>query len=599
MDAKRTKIKSWRPHTHSCRIKMQTGVASSLRTTRYVCFDVHFLHLMLNFAHYKYVLYQINNFNVNCFFRSNIASQFFVVSVFSASFYHQYILVQVSMQRLLRKTHRTKVFGAVFGLPTLCYAAYFDWEEKAFHAKSIIRSSRVLVAAGKIAALYYFRLPAEHDIEKWNQLHSKAANILLNLFQKNSGVFIKLGQHLAALDYLIPIEYCSAMGIMFNQAPVSSIEDVKWTVEHELRQPMQDLFDEFDENPVGSASLAQVHVAKLKDTKEKVAVKVQHKFLEKIASVDISVAAFAFGCLKHIFPQFQLDWLAQEMRFNLQKEMDFEEEADNARKCAKIFENQLDFIVVPKIFGHLCSKKVLVMEYLDNACMITDVDKLKEVQVNPVDVIRRVSQVFCQMMFKEKFLHCDPHPGNLLIVPHKGSDFSKWRLGIIDHGLYFKISNQLAKNYANLWISIFTMDEAQIIRWCEEMEITGADSRVLSCMISQTSWSFLSEKKLLDVSTESEQNAEIVRTIATRNLSRIIAVLSRLPRGLLLMMKSNELLRNIERKLTNSSASNIYLKFILEYSFRNAFGRIEKIFSRETLEMAMLYLKFKIASLFV
>jgi hypothetical protein len=111
----------------------------------------------------------------------------------------------------------------------------------------------------------------------WMNLHYRAAHRFLRLMESNGGIFIKLGQHLASLDYLLPQAYCQTFRNLFNKAPCSAIEDVQSVVEQDLQAELSDLFSYFDPTPVGCASLAQVHRAVLKDEKTRVAVKVQHK----------------------------------------------------------------------------------------------------------------------------------------------------------------------------------------------------------------------------------------------------------------------------------------------------------------------------------
>ncbi|KAK5983702.1 hypothetical protein GCK32_009579, partial [Trichostrongylus colubriformis] len=105
-------------------------------------------------------------------------------------------------------------------------------------------------------------------------------NILNNVFQ--------VGQHLSALEYLIPEEYTSTLSILTSKAPEATLEDVIYVVESQLGKKIDEVFSEFDEKPIGAASVAQVHVAKLKETNEKVAVKVQHRRVFKNSRTDIN-----------------------------------------------------------------------------------------------------------------------------------------------------------------------------------------------------------------------------------------------------------------------------------------------------------------------
>lgn len=104
-----------------------------------------------------------------------------------------------------------------------------------------------------------------------SRLHRKAAKRILELCRKNGGVYIKVGQHLANLDYLIPQEYIEVLSSLFDEAPHSEFNDVCRVVEEDLQGKVDDLFDNFDPVPIASASLAQVHVAYDKQTGVKLA----------------------------------------------------------------------------------------------------------------------------------------------------------------------------------------------------------------------------------------------------------------------------------------------------------------------------------------
>lgn len=120
-----------------------------------------------------------------------------------------------------------------------------------------------------------------------SKVHREAAEKLLELCCANKGVFIKVGQHIGALDYLLPHEYIETMRVLHSQAPSSSLNDVYFVIKEELKQDPSELFTEFSPEPIGTASLAQVHKAKLKDGSV-VAVKVQHPSVKGNSMVDMA-----------------------------------------------------------------------------------------------------------------------------------------------------------------------------------------------------------------------------------------------------------------------------------------------------------------------
>jgi len=105
---------------------------------------------------------------------------------------------------------------------------------------------------------------------------------------QNGGCFIKVGQHIGALDYLLPAEYVSTMKVLHQHAPESSISDIKRIVADDLGRSVDELFSSFEERPIASASLAQVHRATRRDDGAIVAIKVQHPRIKAQSAVDMA-----------------------------------------------------------------------------------------------------------------------------------------------------------------------------------------------------------------------------------------------------------------------------------------------------------------------
>ena len=201
-----------------------------------------------------------------------------------------------------------------------------------------------------------------------------------------------------------------------DMCPVSSMEDVKAVFREELGQEMEDLVQSFDPVPVGSASLAQVdlycfskknsnsyqvHRATLKDGVD-VAIKIQHRSLERFAAIDMEVTAFAVHWIGRIFPEFQLTWLADEMKANLPKELDFRVEAANAARLRSYFANETSPLAVPKVLQ--ATRRVLLMEFIRGA-RIDDIEYMVQHGISPTKVSRALTEIFQAMIFRYGFVH--------------------------------------------------------------------------------------------------------------------------------------------------------------------------------------------------
>ena len=122
-----------------------------------------------------------------------------------------------------------------------------------------------------------------------SETHYKAAGRMYDMFCANGGTYIKLGQMFGQLEALVPPEYIKTFEPMCMRAPTTSFEDVRTIFEQESGCKIEDIFSEFEERPIASASLGQVHEARLRTTGEIVAVKVQHRWIKENVSGDLSM----------------------------------------------------------------------------------------------------------------------------------------------------------------------------------------------------------------------------------------------------------------------------------------------------------------------
>lgn len=182
-----------------------------------------------------------------------------------------------------------------------------------------------------------------------NACHQRCADRTLKVLEKNGSIFIKLGQHLSSLGYLLPLEWTTTFIPLQDKCPVSSFESVQEMFLRDTGHTIDEIFSSFDPMPIGAASLAQVHVAVLRETGQKVAVKVQHPTLQEWAPLDLSLTRFTFSSLKRVFPEYDLEWLAREMDFSLPQELDFQMEAENARVAREYFSKRTNApLIIPK-----------------------------------------------------------------------------------------------------------------------------------------------------------------------------------------------------------------------------------------------------------
>lgn len=286
------------------------------------------------------------------------------------------------------------------------------------------------------------------------ECHLRSADRLLQALKKNSGIYVKLGQHVAAVQVLPP-EWTMTMTPLQDQCQPTPVEDIDAMLRADMGKGIDDLFSDFDPRPIGVASLAQVHRAVDKRSGRPVAVKVQHADLQEFAAVDMMTVNFAIHVVKYIFPDFEFSWLGEEMNDMLPLEMDFTHEALNSQRCRQGFAHLRGktSLYVPEVLW--ADRRCLVMEFIEGA-RIDNLAYLAKHGIDRNQVSQELSRIFSQMVYLNGFFHADPHHGNLLIRPRASGSTSPFNFDtcLLDHGQYFDIPDDLRVNYAHFWLSL-------------------------------------------------------------------------------------------------------------------------------------------------
>lgn len=246
---------------------------------------------------------------------------------------------------------------------------------------------------------------------------------------------IKLGQLLSTRPDLVGHEIADELRQLQSAAPADSPEQVRATVEKELGLKVEEAFAEFAFTPVASASIGQVHRARLK-TGERVVVKVQHAGIEAVVNEDLDVLT-GLATLAEQFPEFaryRPVATVTELARTLRRELDFRREQRNLIQFAKIFERHAN-VHIPKAYPAQSSARVLTMEEFEGVS-ISDQEALKEAGYDTDWIARQCAEAYINMIFVHGIFHADPHPGNILALPGSA-------IGLIDFGMVGRIDDRL------------------------------------------------------------------------------------------------------------------------------------------------------------
>jgi ubiquinone biosynthesis protein len=296
----------------------------------------------------------------------------------------------------------------------------------------------------------------------------KAVSVRLReAFEELGPTFIKFGQLLSTRPDLLPEHYIEEMVKLQDNVLPLPYETIKAVVEKELHHKIGDYFESIQTVPLASASIAQVHEAKLR-TGESVVVKVQRPEIAKLIDTDISLLVFLAALAEKYIPELRVigpKTIVDEFFRTLSYELNFYVEANN---MIKIGENlaSMPEIVIPKIYKNLSTGKVLTQEKLDGIPM-NNVKALEAAGVDKKKIVEMGARAFFKTVMIDGLFHGDLHGGNLFVL--KGN-----KLGTIDFGIVGRISQRSRDQLANMVMSLITEDYENLCYQYAELGIATA-----------------------------------------------------------------------------------------------------------------------------
>ena len=270
-------------------------------------------------------------------------------------------------------------------------------------------------------------------------------------------IFIKFGQMLSTRKDLLPNDIAIELSKLQDKVPPFEFKKVKQTIENAYSKKISSVFKEFNEKPVASASVAQVHFAILHNG-EKVAVKILRPNIESEVKKDIKLLHLIANILYKIWSdgkRLKPDEVVSEFERHTQSELNLLLEAGH---CSHLGENFKDkkLLVVPSVFWDYCHEKVMVMERMDGI-PISNIDAIKKNKINLSELAKNGVEIFFTQVFRDGFFHADMHPGNIQVA-------KSGKYIAMDFGIMGTLNEQdklyLAKNFA----AFFKRDYREVAR---------------------------------------------------------------------------------------------------------------------------------------
>ncbi len=297
-----------------------------------------------------------------------------------------------------------------------------------------------------------------------DEKHRQRAKKLTKTLEYLGPTFIKLAQGLSARADALPPVYIRELSTLQDKVVPNPTEEIKDVIREEFNTSVEDIFECFEEEPIAAASLGQVHKATYHG--EEVAVKVLRPGVPQLIHIDLQVLFGVLGVLNTFisYSPFlrSLTAVFTEFRRVIQEEINFELESRNV----KIFQENLQhekFVVIPKVYDELSTKRVIVLEYLKGV-KINEIEKIEKMGVDIDLIIQRLTKIYIHQVMIDGFLHADPHPGNILID-------AEGRIIILDFGMVVRIDESFKHHMIKYAVALARNDVDALVHEMYELQL--------------------------------------------------------------------------------------------------------------------------------
>lgn len=266
--------------------------------------------------------------------------------------------------------------------------------------------------------------------------------------------YVKLGQILSTRPDLIPVDLTQELAKLQDEVPPFSFTDAKRIIESDLGVSSEDIFDSLDEKLIASASIGQVHLARMKDGEE-VAIKVQRPGISKIIEVDLEIMLHLATLMERHVEEISVHRpvnIVEEFARTLEKEIDYTIEASNMERIGSQFLND-PTIYIPKVYRDFTTSHVLTMEHVEGI-KVSEIDRIIEAGLDRKIITSRGADIYLKQIFDHGFFHADPHPGNIFVLPGN-------IICLLDFGMTGFIDRQTREDFVELIESVVLRSETK------------------------------------------------------------------------------------------------------------------------------------------
>ncbi len=326
-------------------------------------------------------------------------------------------------------------------------------------------TTRVLASYLWLRARRPFVSPSRYA-ELLEMKHRANARRIRDAIIRAGGLFIKVGQLISVLANVAPAEFRAELEGLQDRLPPRPFDEIAARIQAEFGAEPEAVFASFDRRPLATASLAQVHEARLADGR-RVAVKVQHADIDRIAAEDLETIRRILALVQFFTRVRGIESYHPEISQMIGEELDFRREAANVARIAVSFAgNRL--VRMPVVVPDRSTSRVLTTEFVEGAKVI-DFDAIQSLGLDRQRVAERVVTAYCRMIFVDGVYHADPHPGNLFVAPDGAIVF-------VDFGAVGELSETMRRGVREFFEGVIRRDGAQITSAVRTMGFIARDS---------------------------------------------------------------------------------------------------------------------------
>lgn len=297
--------------------------------------------------------------------------------------------------------------------------------------------------------------------------HRARARELTSVIASLGPSFIKLAQVFAIRADIIPRIYLEELSLLHDRVPPFPTSQLRKRIQTELKQPIESIFDSFDESPLAAASLGQVHRAQYQN--EDVIVKVLRPGVEDLVDTDVRIVQNLLFVIEQFVEHHTVRaarTIVEEFSRVISEEMNFEHEADNVERFSELFRTS-EFVIIPKVYRRVTTTRVLVMQYFEGI-RVTEVEEILRHNIDVPRMVQNLIEFYGDQLLVHGFFHADPHPGNLLIRPDA-------RIVLLDYGMVQEISSDFREDLLRIAIAGVRGDIDELVTLFYKLDLLEAD----------------------------------------------------------------------------------------------------------------------------